>query len=208
MDMLKSVGKQFLENQQQSQDGHGQGGSSSNQHGGNNSSSRRDSGDEERLHDAPHEASRMAGSSGSSDMFSKIMSGLNQRKDKIADEDIDEEDAERKYKKMYQDDSHGDADSLGVAAAMKALKKFSQGGGEDEERSSKSSGGGQSTLIAMALSEASKLVESKASQGKMPEGTTKESVVQKAGEAAMKMYFKNQAKQQGGVMGLASQFMK
>lgn len=51
------------------------------------------------------------------------------------------------------------------------------------------------------------LFDDKASRDKLPDGASKESVIQKAGEMAMKLYFKNQAKSQGGLMGMASQFI-
>ncbi|KAM4058563.1 beta-flanking protein [Hirsutella rhossiliensis] len=194
MDKLINAGKEFLENQTQG----------SNQ--GQEAHDRRD--DDDELKNADHEASRLAGSSGSTDLFSKVVGALGQRKGQIANEDIDEEDVARKHKQAYDDDSHGDENSLGAAAAMQALKMFGKGGSDSGSSSNKESQGGQGAFLAMAMSEASKLFDVKAAQGKVPEGASKESTIQKAGEMAMKMYFKNQAKQQGGLMGMASQFMK
>jgi hypothetical protein len=51
------------------------------------------------------------------------------------------------------------------------------------------------------------LFDNKAAKGKVSSGTTKESVIQDAGEMAMKMYLKSQGQQQGGILGLASKFM-
>ncbi|PFH59919.1 hypothetical protein XA68_11688 [Ophiocordyceps unilateralis] len=87
---------------------------------------------------------------------------------------------------------------------MQAFKRFKDGqqGGGDGAKDS------QSSMVSMALSEASKLFDDKSARGKVPAGADKQSVLQKAGEMAMKLYFKNQAQKQGGVMGIASQFMK
>lgn len=52
------------------------------------------------------------------------------------------------------------------------------------------------------------LFDQRQSQGKVADGTSKESAIQQAGEMALKMYFKSQGQQQaGGFMGLASKFM-
>ncbi|RBQ71755.1 hypothetical protein VDGD_06867 [Verticillium dahliae] len=58
------------------------------------------------------------------------------------------------------------------------------------------------------MAEASKLFDDKAGRGEVEQGTSKQSVVQQAGEVAMKLYFKNQAEQQGGLVGMASKFLK
>ncbi|KND91219.1 hypothetical protein TOPH_03943 [Tolypocladium ophioglossoides CBS 100239] len=52
------------------------------------------------------------------------------------------------------------------------------------------------------------LFDSKAAQGKVIDGASKESTIQKASEMAMKMYFKSQGEQQGGLMGLASKYLQ
>lgn len=51
------------------------------------------------------------------------------------------------------------------------------------------------------------LFDNKSSQGKVAAGTDKGSVLQQAGEMAVKMYLKSQGGQQGGLLGLASKFM-
>ncbi|ODA81052.1 hypothetical protein RJ55_04014 [Drechmeria coniospora] len=183
MDKLFNAGKEFLESQNQRQD----------QRGDN----------DEEFRNAHDEASRLAGSSGNSAMFSQIMGAIGQKKGQIANEDLDEEDAISKYKHAYQNDGRGDETTLGVAAAMQALKKFNQGEGSGSSGASQSLG----SFVAIAMSEASKLFDSKAADGKIADGASKESTVQKAGEMAMKMYFKSQGQQQGGLMGLASKFM-
>jgi hypothetical protein len=51
------------------------------------------------------------------------------------------------------------------------------------------------------------LFDNKSAEGKVSSSASKESTIQKAGEVAMKMYFKSQGQQQGGLMGLASKFL-
>lgn len=51
------------------------------------------------------------------------------------------------------------------------------------------------------------LFDDKEAKGKLSSGASKESTVQKAGEMAMKMYFKSQGQSQGELMGMASKFM-
>ena len=58
-----------------------------------------------------------------------------------------------------------------------------------------------------ANDDAMQLFDNKAAKGKVSSGTSKESVIQDAGEMAMKMYLKSQGQQQGGILGLASKFM-
>lgn len=107
---------------------------------------------------------------------------------------------------------------------MQALKLFNQGQGK---------GTGQGAFLSLAMGEASKvrllgkyvlttvcsifeantlpisqLFDTKAAQGQVGSGADKQNVIQKAGEVAMKMYFKSQAEQQGGLAAMASKFMK
>ena len=93
---------------------------------------------------------------------------------------------------------------------MQALKLFSSGNQEGSGKSSQS----QSQFIALAMAEASKLFDQQASQGKVAEGSSKNSAVMQAGEMALKMYLKSQAAGgsssgggAGGLMGFASKFM-
>lgn len=104
---------------------------------------------------------------------------------------------------------------------MQALKLFNQGQGSGNQ--------GQGAFLALAMSEASKvrtipyalhrtpntdtygggqLFDNKAAAGKVTDGASKESTIQKAGEMAMKMYLKSQGEQQGGLMAMASKFLK
>ncbi|KAH7256449.1 hypothetical protein BKA59DRAFT_467523 [Fusarium tricinctum] len=159
---------------------------------------------------AKEEAHQKAGSSGDKDLFGSILGALGQKQNKLADEDLDEEDAIKQHKETYNNDqSQQDSKSLGTAAAMQALKMYTQGQGQSSTGNSNS----QTAFLGLALAEASKLFDNKAASGKVSDGTSKESVIQQAGEVALKMYFKNQAGgggQQGGaggLMGLATKFL-
>jgi superfamily II DNA/RNA helicase len=190
MDKLFNAGKDFLE--ERSNQGQASHGGSASFFGGNN--------DDDEFRKAKEEAANRAGSSGSSDMFSSIISAIGQKKSQVANEDLDEEDAIKKHKKTYEsDDEDDDEDTLGAAAAMQALKMFNKG--ETGEKQS------QGAFLGLAMSEASKLFDAKSAKGKVSSGASKESTIQKAGEMAMKMYFKSQGQSQGGLMGLASKFM-
>lgn len=150
---------------------------------------------------AQQHASGSAGSSGNSDLFSNIMNAVGQKQDKIQNEDIDEEDAVKQHQHAYQNDGKGNSSSLGTAAAMQTLKKFTQ------SDNSASSASGQGAFLGMAMAEASKLFDDKAAKGKVEGGASKENVVQQAVETAMKMYFKSQATSQGGLAGMAAKFL-
>ncbi|RFU75560.1 beta-flanking [Trichoderma arundinaceum] len=158
--------------------------------------------DDEELRTAHQQASQHAGSSGNSDLFSNIINTIGQKKSNLANSDIDEQDAIRKHKETYeQDNDNLDSSSLGSAAALQALKKFTQG----------ETGGNQSqgAFLGLAMSEASKLFDSKAANGKVSSDASKESAIQQAGEMALKMYFKSQGGGQGGssgLLGIASKF--
>jgi hypothetical protein len=112
-----------------------------------------------------------------------------------------------------------DSSSMGAAAAMQALKMFTGGG------SSNTQGNSQNAFIGMAMGQAAKvnhatalftfqslislkLFDQQASQGNAS-NTSKESVVQHAGEMALKLYLKSQGSSGGasGLMGLASKFL-
>ncbi|EFY84418.1 beta-flanking protein [Metarhizium acridum CQMa 102] len=218
MDKLLSVGKDML---QQQLSGQGQSqvkqlvqavavhlsqaeatNSHQDQGGGGGNSSSGGGFQDDILRMAQQHASSNAGHSGNSDLFSNIMSAVGNKQEKIQNEDIDEQDAIKQHQHAYNNDGKGDSSSLGTAAAMQALKKFTQ------SDNNASSGTGQAAFLGMAMSEASKLFDSKASQGKVADGASKENVVQQAAEMAMKMYFKSQAESQGGLAGLASKFIK
>ena len=92
---------------------------------------------------------------------------------------------------------------------MQALKLFNSG----SDNSSNSPGNSQNAFIGLAMAEASKLFDNQASQGRVQSGTSKETVVQKAGEMALKMYLKSQVSSGGGgsgasgLLGLAGRFL-
>ncbi|KAI0861068.1 hypothetical protein F4860DRAFT_514138 [Xylaria cubensis] len=164
--------------------------------------------DDDDWNGAAQHASQHAGDSGDTDLFSNLLGALGQKKQRIADEDIDEEEAVRTHKKYFQgDDDDRDADdrSMGSAAAMQALKMFS--GGESGNTSKTSS---QGAFVGLAMAEASKLFDKQASQGKVSSDSSKESAVMQAGEMALKMYMKSQgggSSGASGLLGLASKFM-
>ena len=87
---------------------------------------------------------------------------------------------------------------------MQALKMFNSG-------SSSSGGGSSQEFMGMAMGQASKLFEQQQSQGNVSSGASKESVVQQAGETALKMYMKSEmggsSGGSGGLMGMASKFL-
>ncbi|RCI13087.1 hypothetical protein L249_0192 [Ophiocordyceps polyrhachis-furcata BCC 54312] len=214
MDKLINAGKDYLANQ----GNQGGGGGSSDGNSGGGQGQTRPSGSSSS--GGGGGGGGGGGSGGGNDMMSQIMNAVGQRKGELAKEDIDEDgrivlqkahdglfatDAARKHKQTYQDDAHGDENSLAAAAAMQAFKRFKDGQGGGSGDGAKD---GQSSIVSMALSEASKLFDDKESRGKVPAGADKQTVLQKAGEMAMKLYFKNQAQKQGGLVGMASQFMK
>lgn len=79
-------------------------------------------------------------------------------------QDLDEDgiiDAHQKAYSPSHDTSNMGSSSLGAAAAMEALKKFTSGGaaGPTSQQQSQSGGGMQAKLMAMAMAEASKLFD-------------------------------------------------
>ena len=164
---------------------------------------------------AAHQASQNAGSSGDSNIFSSVLSFLGNNKSSIQNEDIDENDAVNAHKQFFSSNnnnerpSNASSGSMGNAAAMQALKMFMGGDQKTEEKSA----GGQAQLIGLAMAEASKLFDNQAAQGKVQEGSTKQSVVEQAGKMALKMYLKGQGGSSGsagggpgGLLGMAAKF--
>ncbi|UKZ49012.1 hypothetical protein TrVGV298_003250 [Trichoderma virens] len=202
MDSIFNAGKEYLGQQLQEQlsGSHGQGSQlppGNKAYGGNYPAGGDFHHDDDDLRTAHQQASQYAGSSGSSDIFSNVINSLGQKKSNLANSDIDEQDAIRKHKETYEQDADNlDSHSLGSAAALQALKKFTQG----------ETGGNQSqgAFLGLALSEASKLFDNKAADGKVASDASKESAIQQAGEMALKMYLKSQGGNQGGSSGLMS----
>ncbi|KAI1639006.1 hypothetical protein F4809DRAFT_639089 [Biscogniauxia mediterranea] len=162
---------------------------------------------------AADHASRHAGESTDRSLFSSLVGSLSQKKQSLATEEIDEDDAVKQHKRYFdKDDDDDDADdkSMGSAAAMQALKMFTS-----SQSSSAPESNSQSAFIGLAMAEASKLFDQKASQGKVSGDTSKESAVMKAGEMALKMYLKSgggasesSAGSASGLINLAAKFMK
>ncbi|KAK4059442.1 hypothetical protein Trihar35433_10903 [Trichoderma harzianum] len=204
MDSFMNAGKEYLESQLKEQfSGSGSGHGSGNQdaYGGNYPAGGDFHHEDEDLRTAHQHASEYAGSSGNSAMFSNVISSLGQQKSHLANSDLDEQDAIRKHQETYEQGADNlSSGSLGSAAALQALKKFTQG----------ETGGNQSqgAFLGLALSEASKLFDSKAADGKVASDASKESAIQQAGEMALKMYMKSQGGGSGpsGLMGIASKF--
>ncbi|KAK4041569.1 hypothetical protein C8A01DRAFT_34409 [Parachaetomium inaequale] len=155
------------------------------------------------------------------DFFAGVLGKLLQDKPqaKIAEEDIDEEDAVQSHRKFFDtlggasttNSEPASSSSLGSAAAMQALKLFTSG-----ESSSTPQSQSQNAFVGLAMAQAAKLFDAQASQGNVAAGADKQSVVMKAGEVALKMYLKSrgggqagaQAGGMEGLMGLAGKFIK
>ncbi|OBZ79509.1 hypothetical protein A0H81_01195 [Grifola frondosa] len=90
--------------------------------------------------------------SGDSSLFSSALGYVKQNRDEH-ERPVDEEHVQNAHRKAYQEGSAGDlsASSMGSAAAMQVLKKFTSGGS--------GGAGSQSQLISFAMAEASKLFE-------------------------------------------------
>ena len=107
--------------------------------------------------------------------------------------------------------SEATSGSMGSAAAMQALKLFLGSGNQNQQGNSQQGnqsqiqGNPQNQFIGMALAEASKLFDRQSSQGNVQSGTSKQSVVQQAGEMALKMYLKGQGG--SGASGLLGKFL-
>ncbi|KAM3428867.1 hypothetical protein MY4824_008572 [Beauveria thailandica] len=188
MDSFINAGKDFLA--KNSQNSNNNNGNSNNQSFGNSGSN-----------------NNQSGGSGGNDLFSSVLSSLTHKEDDLKQGDVDEKDAAEKHDQVYnKGDNNTSVNAMGTAAAMQALKKFTSGGQEEK--------GGKNDFISLAMGEASKLFDSKAADGSVASGAEKQSVIQKAAEVAMKLYFKSQLQQSGGSGGLgglasmASQFIK
>ncbi|KAJ3477362.1 hypothetical protein NLG97_g8863 [Lecanicillium saksenae] len=141
---------------------------------------------------------------GGGDLFSSVLSSIGNNDD-LKKGDVDAQDAADKHDQVYnKGDSNSSVNAMGTAAAMQALKKFTSGGKEE--------GGSKNDFVSLAMGEASKLFDSKSADGSAAKGADKQSVIQKAAEVAMKLYFKSQMEKSGGGIGglanLASNFIK
>lgn len=129
-----------------------------------------------------HHATHHADSSTSSSLFDSALSFLNQNHGSLAqDTDVNEEQVVSAHQTMYgaqnqdqqqaqqaqQQQQQHSAETVGVGAAMQALKLFtSQGGGHGEGGGLGGGvGGGQNQFIGMAMAQAGKLFDEKQGQG-------------------------------------------
>jgi len=218
MQGLFSAGKEFLESQQgggnndSQEQGQGQGQGQYGVQGGPEYN--RPSGGQNQDVDGPnlqHAAQHAAAQSGgdSDGLFGKALGFIQNQNH---NEPINEEQATSSHTEAYQNGNASslDASSMGAAAAMQALKKFTSGGGDT------SGGGGdmQSKLVGMAMSEAAQLFES---AGGAASGD-KQTVIASAGETMMKMVIQSKMSGMfgtgggssggmGSLMGLASKLM-
>ncbi|KAJ6779569.1 hypothetical protein PWT90_09968 [Aphanocladium album] len=145
------------------------------------------------------------GGGGSGDLFSSVLGALTHKEDDLKKGDVDEKEAAEKHDQVYnKGDKDTSVNAMGTAAAMQALKKFTSGGKEES--------GSKNDFVSLAMGEASKLFDSKAADGSVANNADKQSVIQKAAEVAMKLYFKSQMEQSGGGLGglanMASKFIK
>jgi hypothetical protein len=112
---------------------------------------------------AKEHAERHASSSDSS-LFSTALGFLSGKGKDLGRDDVDEGEYVRNHKDLYEHGGRGqkDSKSLGQAAALQALKKFTGGSG-----SSSSSGAGkdQNAFIGLAMAEAVKLFDTQNSKG-------------------------------------------
>ncbi|KIY69166.1 hypothetical protein CYLTODRAFT_442864 [Cylindrobasidium torrendii FP15055 ss-10] len=159
-------------------------------------------------HDEAVQKAGKHGSEGDKDLFSTAMSFISNN---IGDHNapVDEADAVKAHDKAYGQNSASslDARSMGSAAALQVLKKFTSGG------SSESSGKSKTDLISMAMAEAAKLFDK---SGGTASGN-KQDAVNGAAMTIMKLFVQSKASgttggsNSGGLgqlMSLAQQFAK
>ena len=92
------------------------------------------------------------------------MSFLSGNKQKIQNEDVDEDRMKHSHEQLYQGgggNQQHTSESLGAGAAMQAFKMFNSGSSGGQS----SGGGGQAQMISMAMQEASKLFDKQSGQG-------------------------------------------
>ncbi|KAF5368516.1 hypothetical protein D9758_002275 [Tetrapyrgos nigripes] len=155
-------------------------------------------------HDEVAEKASQNGSGGT-DLFKSAMGFLNDNKFEH-EKPIDEEHVTSSHKAAYTDGNAGSlgASSIGSAAALEVLKRFTTG---SESSSSKS----KTDLISMAMAEASKLFDQ---SGGATSGN-KQDAVNSAGMTVMKLLVQSKfggggaigGSNSGGLMSLASKFL-
>jgi len=147
--------------------------------------------------------------SGDSSMFSSALGFINSDPKKHH-EPIDEEVATEAHRKVYSEGSTSgmNANSMGMAAAMEVMKKFTGGDKNDSKKPSS-----KKDLISLAMAEASKMFDK--SGGSTHGG--KQDAVNSAGMTIMKMMVQSKFSGTtggkdsgglGGLMSMAGKFMK
>ncbi|KAI0673309.1 hypothetical protein C8Q78DRAFT_1016545 [Trametes maxima] len=146
--------------------------------------------------------------SGDNSLFSSALSFIKQNKGEH-EQPIDEADVQHAHRKAYEEDSANslNAGSLGSAAALQVLKRFTASGGDNSGSSS------QSQLISLAMAEASKLFDK---SGGTSSGN-KQDAVNGAAMTVMKLLVQSKFSEGatgggnsgglGGLMGLASKLI-
>lgn len=186
-------------------------GHESNTQGGNY-----DHEEDEDLRGAASAAAQYGG--GDRGIFAEVLNQVGQMKSNLANESIDQNDAVQSHKNYYGEQNGGSEAterSMGSAAAMQALKMFTGGGAS--AGASTASTGGQSQFIGLAMSEASKLFDSQASQGTLAAGANKQTVIMQAAQTALQMFMQSKGSGSsgatgssgglGGLLSMASKFM-
>jgi len=147
-----------------------------------------------------------------SSLFSSAMSHISNM-NKHDNHDVDDDDVIQKHEQAYQQGNAGgmSANSMGTAAAMQAMKMFTQGQGNTPAE--QTGGNMQSKMIGMAMSEAAKLFD----QSGGAAAGNKQDAVNSAGTTIMKLLLKSQFSGTtggansgglGSMLSMASKFMQ
>ncbi|KAK4462076.1 hypothetical protein QBC42DRAFT_297159 [Cladorrhinum samala] len=134
--------------------------------------------------------------------FKGILGHIDEKKDKLEEEDIDEEEAITSHRSLFSSaaptPSSPSSSLLGSAAALEALKLFNSSPNTPAPATPQS----QNAFIGLAMAQAAKLFDQKSAQGQVSPGADKQSAVMKAGELALKMYMKGNKGGSTGTGGL------
>ncbi|KAF8526490.1 hypothetical protein JB92DRAFT_1115704 [Gautieria morchelliformis] len=149
-----------------------------------------------------NQANQHAGDSGNHSFFASAMSHLSGHGASEHHQPIDEEHVTNSHKQAYEQGNARslDANGMGAAAAMQAMKMFTSGSG--------GGGGGSSQLVSLAMGEASKLFD--ASGGSSSGG--KQDVINGAAMTMMKLVVQSKFSSGGGgglggIMSMANKLM-
>ncbi|CAO1615096.1 unnamed protein product [Sympodiomycopsis kandeliae] len=190
MDSLLKAGQSFLQNQQ--------GGNHNNNNNDNNNNNNYNGGGGggggnvggfdlgSIMNAAQNHDQGQNNSGGNSDLFAQATSFLQNKHGNNPDGDINEDELIQSHEKVNNGQG-AHSNEIGQAAALGAIKNFIGGSNSNE-----SSGGGfQQKIIGMAMSQAAQMFDQKAANGEVS-GGDKQSAVNQAGEAAMKLLIKHQ----------------